>query len=103
MEPLREQQLQEIESLSKELLLACEKGEWESLADIETRRGRLISTFFEASPDEGEVAEIASAIHRIRSTDQQVISLCQLQKQEIAQKLSGMTKGKKVTASYLHY
>lgn len=103
MDPIREQQLLRIKALTTELLSACGREEWDALVDIESRRGRLIRMFFQTAPSADESAQIASAIHWIRSTDQKVISLCQSQKQQIAQKLSGMTKGKSVKASYQQY
>ena len=103
MNPARVQRLQEIESLSKDLLQACEQEEWDSLTDIENRRGRLVRQFFDTAPTADESEQIAAAIHRIQSIDRQVISLCQTHKQELGKKLSGMAKGKSVQATYQQY
>lgn len=92
--------MEAIIAMSREMLCACQTGEWERFHDLEPRRRKEIMALFAAPPLGGETEHVASAISEVIDLDEEIISLCEAEKQSCADRLAEIRHGQRVHHAY---
>lgn len=100
MTPQRQQQWRAILALTQQLLDLAEAGEWEELASRYTHRDAVLHDFFAQLDVEQEAAFLADAIPALQAMDGQLQQRCRTARDEVAQALGKLNRGRKAEAAY---
>jgi len=97
----RSQQLRDIIELSKDMLSKAQAGQWELVAELETRRKTLVMRCFQQPTTGQDAPEVAAAIKEILSLNQQVALLGQQYQEQIGCDIHATKVGRNASAAYL--
>ncbi len=97
----RNQQHISIMKLGEQMLDACEQEQWESLADLEKERRKLIEAFFDPAPEAREAEAVTKAVHQIQAMEKELIKRCTEARQACLQQLNDIDVGKRANAAYI--
>lgn len=100
MNPLREQQLAEIRSLTQHMLSLSEKDDWQELTELEASRRGVIRTFFDEKPTADEAPTIASTIQEVLEADRQIIERGAAARDSAATEMRNMGQNVKAVKAY---
>ena len=96
----RRRQMQDIRSMSEQMLRLARDHAWDSLAELEPRRRSLIMQFFETPVSEEDAAEIAATIQDVLDIDREIIERGRKGREGIQQELARIRQGKRVVHAY---
>jgi hypothetical protein len=96
----KEQDLQQLISLSQTMLEKALEEAWDDVFVLEAERSELIRLFFLEPIQQAYVAEVAAGIQSIMAIDRDLISLGMLKKFDLVQILRNMNQGKKALKAY---
>ncbi len=92
-------------SLSERMLALAKAGEWQQLTELESKRRPLLEAFFSAwnneSADPQGVAAVRSFIKSLQTLDGEILGLAKQGKEQTADELSQLRKGREAASSYL--
>ncbi len=97
------QQIEVVIELTREMLSACQREEWERFYEIEPRRRCEIKALFVSPPVVNEVEYVAAGIHQVLEMDQKIISILETEKRSCADQLTQMNKGRQVNHAYKNH
>lgn len=100
MEAARRQQIHAIRSMSEQMLQLARNEAWETLADLEPERRRLIMRFFDKPASEEEAAAIAETIQDVLDIDREIIERGKQGRDAVRQQLSRLNQGQRAVDAY---
>ena len=92
--------LPEIMELTREMLEMAETGAWDELIEIESRRGFLITQYFDAAHEAGIDASDAVCIQELSLLNDRILDLGKAQRQELMKLLSESNRQRHAATCY---
>lgn len=92
--------LEVILSLSRAMVAAAQRGEWDVVTAQEQDRRVRIERYFAQGPDLAASAGLAEAIRTLVALDQQVVELGKARRNQIVDALRGLGQGRRGTLAY---
>jgi len=93
-------QLQEVVSLSRDMLAQAQDDQWQAVIELEAQRRTLVEACFRDPAGDAEAASVAAAIREILSLNQQLEQLGRQSRDEMASHLSTRQTGRTANAAY---
>jgi len=101
MDEAKEIELKKLLDISRKMLASAESNNWEKLADLETERKMIMSSFFEEQISERHSARVGQAIKNVLAMNKKIEQLALQEKVTIGQQLQGLKKKQNVHSAYL--
>jgi transposase len=101
MDSKRSQQLEQILSLSKDMLAKAGDHEWELVAEIEARRRELVMYCFQQPAKQQHATEVAAAIKEILRLNQEIADLGRRFQAQLGSEINNNKLGRTASAAYL--
>jgi hypothetical protein len=101
MEGKRRQQLEQILSLSKDMLAKAGDHEWALVAEIEARRRVLVMCCFQQPAEQRDAGEVAVAIQEILRLNQAITDLGKCHRDQLGTEIQSNKLGRTASAAYL--
>ena len=94
------QLLDEIVSLTEELLRRAEASAWEQVRELEPRRADLIGRCFPLDASVTRAEQAAVPITRIIELDQRIMALAAQERQRLGDEIGRLQQGRQATSAY---
>lgn len=91
---------EQIKQLSLAMAEMAERQEWDAVLKAETERRVAIGAFFDRPVSAEEAPEVAEAIQSLMAMDQAMMSGFEVAREETANKVGTMVRGKRMDAAY---
>jgi len=101
MDNKRSRQLEQILSLSKDMLAKAGDDEWELVAEIEARRRELVMRCFQQPAPQQQASEVAAAIKAILCLNQKISDLGKRYQDQLGTEMHTNKLGRTASAAYL--
>jgi hypothetical protein len=101
MDNKRSRQLEQILSLSKDMLARAGDDEWELVAEIEARRRELVMRCFQQPAPQQHATEVAAAIKEILCLNQEISDLGKRYQDQLGTEMHTNKLGRTASAAYL--
>jgi len=101
MDNKRSRQLEQILSLSKDMLAKAGDDEWELVAEIEARRRELVMRCFQQPAPQQQASEVATAIKAILCLNQEISDLGKRYQDQLGTEMHTNKLGRTASAAYL--
>ena len=101
MDSKRSRQLEQILSLSKDMLEKAGDHEWGRVAEIEVRRRELVMCCFQQPAQQQHDTEVAAAIREILRLNQEITDLGKRYQDQLGGEIHTNKKGRTASAAYL--
>jgi hypothetical protein len=93
---------QPVAQLSSEMLECAQRGDWQRLAGLETRRRPLIEKFFrqftKLTPHDSEY--VRHAVQQVLDLDRQLMDCCAHNQRDLEQQLHTLRRGRNASRAY---
>lgn len=97
----RSDQFAHIVDITRQMRDCALAGEWETVAEMQSERQRLVTEFFETRPADHEAGFLRTGIEEILAWDKEVMTLGSRAKEEISGKLAKIYSTRKAAHAYL--
>jgi len=101
MDSKRSRQLEQILSLSKDMLEKAGDHEWGLVAEIEARRRELVMCCFQQPAQQQDASEVAAAIKEILRLNQEITDLGKRYQDQLGTEIHTNKLGRTASAAYL--
>ncbi|MCW8890212.1 MAG: flagellar protein FliT [Sedimenticola sp.] len=92
--------IQQLLTLSQEMLEFAEKGEWEPVGSLQEKRLQLMEEIFPLDAENMNQSQTAEQIQSILALDKQLMDLAAAQQKEITAELGKFSQGRQATKAY---
>lgn len=103
MNTTREQQWSGIMALSRRMHEAAKAQEWDDLLTLEPKRRELLDAFFSQAVEAEEAETVAAGIQEIMQRDEDITRLGEAVREQAAQQLKAMSKGRRAVQAYARH
>ena len=86
--------------LSEHMLEQAREGNWHTVQAIEAKRRVLIQEYFSYPPVHSDAAMLSQQIRTVLELDDQVNALCRENRNDLAESLEEMSRGRQATQAY---
>lgn len=100
MDSQRDQQLNDITDLSREMLLRAQENAWERVGELEEQRRSLVVLCFQHKTAEQDAPDVAALIREILRLNQEVTELSKKHQQVLAADIHTNRVGRSAQAAY---
>jgi len=86
--------------MTEEMLERARQGEWDALGALERERRQSLERFFATKVSVQEAPFVADGIRALMALDQEIMALCRLARDDVAQQAGIVSQGRRAEAAY---